>query len=60
MQETVMAQADTFSADGLLNMWLGGNSNSAMDALRDSISGVRSQGLARSRATSMGKEASRE
>ena len=59
MQERVMAQADTFSADGLLNTWLGRNSNSAMAALRDAIGGALSQGLARSKATK-GKEASQE
>lgn len=60
MREKVMAQAETFTADGLLNMWLGGNSNSAMDAVRDAIGGILSQGLARSKATSKGKEAGRD
>ena len=60
MREKVMAQADAFSADGLLNMWLGGNSNSAMDAVRDAIGGILSQGLAKSRTTSKAKEAGRE
>jgi hypothetical protein len=60
MQDRIMAQAEAFSADGLLNTWFGGNANTAIDAFRDAIGGALSQGLAKSKTTSKGKESSRE
>jgi Family of unknown function (DUF6489) len=60
MQDSVLAQVDKYSADGLLNTWFGGSPNSAMDAMRGAIGGVLTQGLARSRAKSPEKEVGRE
>jgi uncharacterized protein DUF6489 len=45
MQDRIMAQAEAFSAEGLLNTWFGGSANSAMESFRDMISGALSQGL---------------
>ena len=60
MQDRIMAQAETFSADGLLNTWFGAGANSAMESLRDVIGGALSQGLAGAKATAKGKVADRE
>ena len=45
MQDKIMAQAEAFSTDGLLNTWFGGGANSAMESLREVIGGALSQGL---------------
>jgi hypothetical protein len=55
-----MAQAETFSADGLLDAWFGGKANAAMDAFRDVLGGALSQGLPRGMAASKGKESGRD
>jgi hypothetical protein len=60
MQDRIMAQAETFSADGLLNTWFGGGANSAMASLRDVIGAALSQGPAGAKATAKGKVADRE
>jgi Family of unknown function (DUF6489) len=60
MQDTIMAQAEAFSADGLLNTWFGANANTAIDAFRDAIGGALSQSLAKGKTASKGKESSRE
>ena len=60
MQDRIMAQAEAFSADGLLNTWFGGGANSAMESLRDVIGGALSQGLSASKASTKGKASDRE
>lgn len=45
IQERIMAQAEAFSADGLLNTWFGGGANTAMESFRDLFSGAIAQGL---------------
>jgi hypothetical protein len=51
MQDRIMAQADTFSAEGLLNTWFGGSANSAMESFRDVIGGALSQVRAAAKTT---------
>ena len=60
MQERIMAQAETLSADGLLNTWFGGSANSAMESLRNAIGGALSQGLSESKAVTKEKVSGRE
>ena len=60
MQDRVMAQAETFSADGLLDAWFGGKANAAMDAFRDVLGGALSQGLPRGMGASKGKESGQD
>ena len=60
MQDRIMARAETFSADGLMDAWFGTKANAAMDAFRDVVGGTLSQGLARGMAGSKGKEAGRD
>ncbi|QIG98276.1 MULTISPECIES: DUF6489 family protein [unclassified Bradyrhizobium] len=60
MQDGIMARAETFSTDGLLDAWFGTKANPAMDAFRDVVGGALSQGLARGMAASKRKETGRE
>ena len=60
MQDKIMAQAEAFSAEGLLNTWFGGSTNSAMDSFRNVISGALAQGLPGSLTTTKGKIPGRE
>jgi len=60
MQDRIMAQAEAFSADGLLNAWFGGSANSAMESLRDVIGGALSKGLSANKAITKGKVSGRE
>ena len=60
MQDRIMAQAEAFSADGLLNTWFGGGANSAIESLRNAVGGALSQGLAGAKATTKGRASDRE
>jgi hypothetical protein len=46
IEQKVMAQADNFSADGLMNTWFAGNPKGA-EMLGDMVSGLFSQGRTR-------------
>jgi hypothetical protein len=48
IEKSVMAQADSFSADGLMNSWFAGNPRAA-ELLGDVVGGLFSQGSARAK-----------
>jgi hypothetical protein len=56
MQDRVMAQAEVFSPDALLDAWFGGKANAAMDAFRGVLGGAMSQGRAGGKPAAKGKE----
>jgi Family of unknown function (DUF6489) len=59
IEQRVMAQADKFSADGLMNTWFAG-SPPAAEFLGDMVGGLLSQGRAREKPAAKSKEATRE
>jgi Family of unknown function (DUF6489) len=59
IEQTVMKQADSFSADGLMNTWFAGSPKAA-EMLGDMVGGLFSQGRAREKPAAKPKEATRE
>ena len=59
IEQRVMAQADNFSADGLMNTWFAG-SPKATEMLGDMVSGLFSQGRTREKPAPKSKEATPE
>jgi hypothetical protein len=59
IEQKVMAQADQFSADGLVNTWFAGSPR-AVEVLGDMVGGLFSQGRAREKPAAKSKEATRE
>jgi hypothetical protein len=57
IQDRVMAQAEMFSADGLLNAWFGGSANPAMEAFRGVIGAALPQGLTGAKTAARAKDA---
>jgi len=59
IEQRVWAQADKFSADGLMNTWFAG-SPPAAEFLGDMVGGLLSQGRAREKPAAKSKDAIRE
>ena len=59
IEQRVMAQAEKFSADGLMNTWFAGNPRAA-ELLGDMVGGLFSQGRAREKPAVKSKEATQE
>ena len=59
IEQRVMAQAEKFSADGLMNTWFAGSPRAA-ELFSDMVGGLLSQGRAREKPAAKSKEATRE
>jgi len=55
VEERVLAQAETFSVDGMLNSWFGGGTGTAVDMFRDVVRGVFSEGSAKDKTSPKSK-----
>src|SRR5258708_38700315 len=59
IEQRVMAQAEKFSADGLMSSWFAGSPRAA-ELFTDMVGGLLSQGRAREKPAAKSKEATRE
>jgi Family of unknown function (DUF6489) len=59
VEQSVMAQAEKFSAEGLMNTWFAGSPRAA-EFLSDTLGGLLSQGRAREKPAGKSKDATRE